>query len=61
MSQKKQMPYKRFMVIIGIILMLLLVVIANTVENSSGGAFGSKGTPVDLENALPNEERIPTH
>ena len=49
------------MVIIDIISMLLLLVIANTSENSSVSAFGSKGIPDDLEKELPNEERIPTH
>ncbi|MDP6893295.1 MAG: hypothetical protein QF731_08965 [Verrucomicrobiota bacterium] len=61
MSQKKQIPCKKLMVIIGIVLILLLVMLANTTESSSGGAVGSKGTPAGLEKDLPKQERIPTH
>ena len=52
------MPYKRLMIIIGIVLMLLLMIFANT-ESLSEGTFG--GTSTGLEKDLPNEEKIPTH
>ena len=58
MSSERQMPYKRFMIIIGIVLMLLLMIFANT-ESHSEGTFG--GTSTGLEKDLPNEEKIPTH
>ena len=57
-SSQKQMPYKRLMIIIGIVLMLLLMIFANT-ESHSEGTFG--GTSTRLEKDLPNEEKIPTH
>ena len=53
------MPYKRLMIIIGIVLMLLLMVFAITTESHSEGTFG--GTSTGLEKDLPNEEKIPTH
>ena len=56
-SSERQMPYKRLMIIIGIVLMLLLMIFANT-ENHSQGTFG--GTSTGLEKDLPNEEKIPT-
>ena len=62
MSQKKQTPFKRLMIIIGIVLMLLLMMLANTTKSPSEGVFtGFKDTPDGLEKALPKEERIPTH
>ena len=61
-SSQKQMPYKRLMIIIGIVLLLLLMIFANTTESPSEGISGaSGGTSKDLEKDLPNEERIPTH
>ena len=62
MSSHKQIPFKRLMVIIGIVLMLLLIILANTSESPSEGISGaSGGTSIDLEKNLPKEERIPTH
>ena len=58
MSSEKQMPFKRLIIIIGIVLMLLLMIFANT-ESHSEGTFG--GTSTGLEKDLPNEEKIPTH
>tara|TARA_B100000676_G_scaffold278186_1_gene300446 strand:+ start:249 stop:407 length:159 start_codon:yes stop_codon:yes gene_type:complete len=52
------MPFKRLIIIIGIVLMLLLMIFANT-ESHSEGTFG--GTSTGLEKDLPNEEKIPTH
>ena len=62
MSSQKQMPFKRLMIIIGIVLMLLLMIFANTTESPPEGISGaSGGTSKDLERDLPKEERIPTH
>ena len=56
------MPFKRLMIIIGIVLMLLLTIFANTTESPSERISGaSRGTSTDLEKDLPKEERIPTH
>jgi len=61
-SSEKQMPFKRLMIIIGIVLMLLLMIFANTTESPSESVSGaSGGTSTDLEKDLPKEERIPTH
>ncbi len=57
-SSERQMPFKRLIIIIGIVLMLLLMIFANT-ESHSEGTFG--GTSTGLEKDLPNEEKIPTH
>jgi len=62
LSQKKQTPYKRLMIIIGFVLVLLLIMLANTTKNPSESvSSGSKDTPAGLEKDLPNQERIPTH
>ena len=62
MSSQKQMPFKRLMIIIGIVLMLLLMIFANTTESPSEGIPGaSESTSKDLEKDLPKEEKIPTH
>ena len=58
MSSQKQIPFKRLMVIIGIVSMLLLMIFANTSESPSEGISGAS---IDLEKDLPKEERIPTH
>ena len=56
------MPFKRLMIIIGIVLMLLLINFANTTESLSEGiSAASGGTATDLEKDLPKEKRIPTH
>ena len=56
------MPFKRLVIIIGIVLMLLLMIFANTTESPPEGVSGaSEGTSKDLERDLPKEERIPTH
>ena len=56
------MPFKRLMIIIGIVLMLLLMIFANTTESPSQGISGaSGGPPAGLEKDLPNEKKIPTH
>ena len=56
-SSQKQMPYKRLMIIIGIVLMLLLMIFANTTESPSESISGaSEGTSPNL----PKEERITT-
>jgi len=56
------MPFKRLMIIIGIVLMLLLMIFANTTESPPEGISGaSGGTSKDLERDLLKEERIPTH
>ena len=61
-SSQKQMPYKRLMIIIGIVFMLLAMIFASTSESPSEGISGaSGGTSKDLERDLPKEERIPTH
>ena len=61
-SSQKQMPYKRLMIIIGIVFMLLAMIFANTSESPSEGISGaSGGASKDLERDLPKEERIPTH
>ena len=63
MSSQKQMPFKRLMIIIGIVLLLLLRrIFANTTESPSEGVPGaSESTSKDLEKDLPKEEKIPTH
>ena len=56
------MPFKRLMIIIGIVLMDLLMIFANTTESPSEGVSGASGdTSTDLEKDLPKEERITTH
>ena len=61
-SSEKQMPFKRLMIIIGIVLMLLLIIFANTTESPSESISAASGdNSKDLEKDLPNEERIPTH
>ena len=56
------MPFKRLMIIIGIVLMLLLMIFANTTKSPSEGIPGaSESTSKDLEKDLPKEEKIPTH
>ena len=61
-SSQKQMPFKRLMIIIGIVLILLLMIFGNTTESPKEGVSGaSEGTTKDLERDLPKEERIPTH
>ena len=56
------MPFKRLMIIIGIVLMLLLMIFANTTKSPSEGISGaSEGTAAGLEKDLPTEEKIPTH
>ena len=52
------MPFKRLMIIIGIVLILLLMITESPPEGVSGA---SEGTSKDLERDLPKEERIPTH
>ena len=62
MSSQKQKPFKRLMIIIGMVLMLLIIIFANTTESPSEGISGaSGGTAAGLEKDLPNEEKIPTH
>ena len=60
LSSQKQMPYKRLMIITGILLMLLAIdFFANTTESPSEGIPGaSEGTSKDLEKDLPKEEKI---
>ena len=62
-SSQKPMPYKRLMIITGILLMLLAIdFFANTTESPSEAiSEASGGTSKDLEKDLPKEERIPTH
>ena len=61
-SSQNQMPYKRLMIIIGIVLLILLMIFANTTESPSESISGaSGGTSKDLEKDLPKEEKIPTH
>ena len=61
-SSQKQMPYKRLMIIIGIVFMLLAMIFANTTESPSEGVPGaSESTSKYLEKDLPKEEKIPTH
>ena len=56
------MPFKRLMIIIGIVLMLLLMIFANTAESSLQDISGaSGGTAAGLEKDLPTEEKTPTH
>ena len=56
------MPFKRLMIIIGMVLMLLLMIFANTTESPSEGVPGaSESTSKDLEKDLPKEEKIPIH
>ena len=56
------MPFKRLMIIIGIVLLILLIIFANTTESPSDSISGaSGGTSKDLEKYLPKEEKIPTH
>lgn len=56
------MPFKRLMIIIGIVWLLLLMIFANTTESPSEGISGaSEGTSKDLEKDLPKEEKIPIH
>ena len=48
------MPFKRLMIIIGMVLMLLLMIFANTTESSSEGISEASGsTSTDLEKDLP--------
>ena len=62
MSAEQKIPYKRLMIIIGIILVLLLMIFANTTQSPPEGISGSStGAPAKLEKNLPTEERIPTH
>ena len=56
------MPYRRTIIMIGIVIVILLMILANTTQNDSEGiSGGSTGTPAKLEKDLPTEERIPTH
>ena len=62
MSTERQIPYKRLMIIIGIVLMLLLMVFANNTESAPEAKYGAAGgASTRLEKDLPKEERIPTH
>ena len=56
------MPYKRIIIMIGIVIVILLMIFANTTQSDSEGiSGGSTGAPAKLEKDLPTEERIPTH
>ena len=62
MSKEQQVPYKRTIIMIGIVIVILLMILANTTQNDSEGiSGGSTGAPAKLEKDLPTEERIPTH
>ena len=62
MSAERQMPYKRLVIILGIVLMLFLMIFANITESPAESiSGGSTSTPAGLEKNLPTEERIPTH
>jgi len=62
MNEDRKMPYKRLVIITGIVLMLLLMILANTTESPSEGVSGdSEGASSGFEKNLPKEERIPTH
>ena len=45
-SSEKQMPFKRLMIIIGIVLMLLLMIFAITTESHSAGISGVTSTGI---------------
>ena len=62
MSKEQQVPYKRIMIIIGIVIVILLMIFANTTPSDSEGiSGGSTGGQPKLEKDLPIEKRIPTH
>jgi len=62
MNEDRKMPYKRLVIITGIVLMLLLMILANTTESPSEGVpEASEGASSGFEKNLPKEERIPTH
>ena len=58
-SSQKQMPYKRLMIIIGIVFMLLAMIFANTTESPSEGVPGaSESTSKDLERTCQKRKRF---
>ena len=62
MSAERQMPYKRLVIIPGIVLMLFLMIFTNITESPSESISDASGdAPAGLEKDLPTEEKIPTH
>ena len=56
------MPSKKLIIAGTVLLLVTLMIWANVADNPAESiSGGSTGAPAGLENALPSEERIPTH
>jgi len=56
------MPTKKLIIACTVLLLVSLMIWANVADSPlESGSGGSTVQPAGLENALPSEERIPTH